>query len=173
MNNAILPNLWRLVFFVLMQWLVLQQVQLGGSSFNYISLFIYPLFLFLLPLETPKVTLVLIGFVLGIIIDACYNSPGVHAATCLITVMLRPVVLAIFKPRDGYKVGKGLTIKSYGVEWFGKYVSLLLFLHLSVYFILEIFTPTFALEIFLRTVASFIFSLIIIAMYMFIAGPKI
>lgn len=173
MNNAIPQNLIRLVIFVLVQAVVLQQIHLGGTTFNYISLFIYPLFLFLLPLKTPKITLVLIGFGLGLILDICYNSPGVHAATCLVIAVLRPLVLAIIEPREGYNVNLGLTIESYGIEWFLKYSSTLLFIHLLIYFILEIFTPVYAFEIFVRTIASFLLSMVLILMYMFLARPKI
>lgn len=173
MNNTIVQNLLRLFIFVLVQAVVLQQAKLGGTSFNYISLFIYPLFLFLLPLKTPKITLVLISFGVGMLIDASYNSPGVHTAVCLVTAIIRPLVLAIYEPREGYNVSVGLTIKSYGVIWFLKYAGTLLFIHLLTYFILEIFTPVYAIEIIQRTIASFIFSLFLIMMYMIIARPKV
>lgn len=172
MNNAIVQNIGRLVFFVLVQSVVLQQVKLGGNSFNYISLFLYPLFLFLLPLKTPKITLVLISFGLGLLIDAAYNSPGVHTAACLVTAILRPLVLAIYEPREGYNINQGLTITNYNAIWFLKYAGTLLFIHLLIYFILEIFTPVYIGEIIARTLASFIFSIILIFMYMVIARPR-
>ncbi len=173
MSNTIIQNLLRLFFFVLVQAVVLQQAKLGGAYFNYISLIFYPLFLFLLPLKTPKITLVLIGFGVGMLIDASYNSPGVHAAACLVTAIIRPLALAIYEPREGYNVSQGLTIKSYGPIWFLKYAGTLLFIHLLVYFILEIFTPAYTLEIIGRTIATFIFSLFLMMMYMVIARPKI
>lgn len=173
MNNVITQNLLRLFFFLLIQAVVLQQVNLGGTSFNYISLFFYPLFLLLLPLKTPKITLVLIGFGLGMLVDASYNSPGVHAAACLVTAFLRPLILAILEPREGYNVSLGLNINSYGFAWFLKYASILLFIHLLIYFILEIFTYVYAVEIIQRTVASFMFSLFLIMMYMILARPKV
>lgn len=173
MNNVISQNLLRLIFFVLIQAVVLQQVNLGGTSFNYISLFIYPLFLFLVPLKTSKIALVLIGFGLGMLIDASYNSPGVHTAACLVTAFLRPLILAVLEPREGYNVNLGLNMKSYGSFWFLKYASTLLLIHLLVYFMLDIFTHVYAVEIIQRTIASFIFSLFIIMMYMILARPKV
>ena len=173
MNNVITQNLLRLFLFVLVQSVVLQQVNLGGTTSNYISLFLYPLFLFLLPLKTSKITLVLIGFGVGMLIDASYNSPGVHAAACLVTAFLRPLILALLEPREGYNVSLGLNIKSYGIVWFLKYASTLLFIHLLIYFILEIFTHVYIAEIIQRTLASFFFSLFIIMVYMVIARPKV
>lgn len=172
MSNTIIQNILRLFFFVLVQAVVLQQAKLGGAYFNYISLIFYPLFLFLLPLKTPKITLVLIAFGLGLLVDACYNSPGVHTAACLVTAILRPLALAIYEPREGYNVSLGLTIKSYGTIWFLKYAGTLLLIHLLVYFILEIFTPAYTVEIIGRTIATFIFSLFLMMMYMIIARPK-
>ena len=173
MNNAITQNLLRLFFFVLVQGVVLQQAKLGGTSFNYISLFIYPLFLLLLPLKISKIALVLVSFGLGLLVDGAYNSPGVHTAACLVTAILRPLVLAILEPREGYNVSLGLTVRSYGIPWFLKYAGVLLFIHLLVYFILEIFTPVYAIEIIGRTIASFLFSLFLIMMYMIIARPRV
>ena len=172
MNNTIIQHSLRLFFFVLVQAVVLQQAKLGGNHFNYISLIFYPLFLFLLPLKTPKITLVLIGFGVGLLIDASYNSPGVHAAACLVTAIIRPLVLAIYEPREGYNVSHSLTVNSYGTIWFLKYAGTLLFIHLLTYFILEIFTPTYILEIIGRTIATFIFSLFLMMMYMILAQPK-
>ena len=116
--------------------------------------------------------MVLIGFGVGLLIDASYNSPGVHAAACLVTAIIRPLVLAIYEPREGYNVSHSLTINSYGTIWFLKYAGTLLFIHLFVYFTLEIFTPAYTLEIIGRTVATFIFSLFLMMMYMILAQPK-
>jgi len=173
MSNTIVQNSLRLFFFVFLQAVILQQAKLGGTYLNYISLIFYPLFLFLLPLKTPKITLVLIGFGVGMIIDACYNSPGVHTAACLVTAIIRPLVLAGFEPREGYNLNQGLTVKSYGVPWFLKYAGTLLFIHLLVYFSLEIFTPTYIFEIIGRTLATFVFSLFLMMVYMIIARPKV
>ena len=173
MNSVITQNILRLFFFVLVQGVVLQQAKLGGAFFNYISLFIYPLFLLLLPLNTSRIALVLIGFGLGMLIDGAYNSPGVHTAACLVTAIFRPLILAVIEPREGYNISLGLTVKNYGVSWFLKYAGVLLFIHLLVYFILEIFTPIYALEIIGRTIASFLFSLFLIMMYMVITRPSV
>lgn len=172
MSNAIIQTIIRLFFFVLIQAVVLQQIQLGGDSFNYISLFIYPLILVLLPLKTPKVTLVLIGFALGTIIDFAYQTPGVHAAASLFTVVLRPIALSIFAPREGYNVNLGLTARSYGMLWFLKYASALFFIHLLFYFSFEIFTPLKSGEILLRTIFSTFISMILVFVYMFLFRPK-
>jgi hypothetical protein len=172
MNNHLLKNSIRFILFILVQTVVLQQVRLGGDSLNYISLFIYPLFLFLLPLKTSKISLVLLGFCIGIIIDISYNSLGVHAAASLFTAILRPAALAIFEPREGYNVNLGLTVRSYGFLWFLKYAGVLLFFHLFFYFALELFSPVYLAEIFLRTILSFVFSMILIFVYIFLFRPK-
>ena len=172
MNNLIFSNIIRLFILILVQSIILQQIQLGGDSFNYISLFIYPLFLLLLPLKTSKISLVLIGFGLGLIIDVFYNSPGVHAGATLFTAVMRPAILNIWEPREGYNVNHGLTIRNYGFNWFLKYAGSMFFIHLLIYFILEIFTPVYSMEIFLRTLFSFLFSMVLVFIYMFLFTPK-
>ncbi len=172
MNKIVGKNLSRLLLLFFIQVLILKQIQIGGHFFNYISLFIYPLFLLLLPLKTPKITLVLIGFGLGILMDLFYDSPGVHAGACLATAFFRPILLAIIEPREGYNVNFSPTMRKYGFIWFLKYAGILYLIHLLVYFSYEIFTPHYFTEILLRTVFSFIVSMIIVIVYMFVFNPK-
>ena len=54
MSNTILKHSLRFLFLFLFQVLVLKQVHLFMGSFNYISLIIYPLWLVLFPVQTPR-----------------------------------------------------------------------------------------------------------------------
>ncbi len=83
MNSVLTNNIIRVVVFVLLQGLVLQRIYLGGPSFNYFSVLIYPVVIMLLPLKTPRIALVFIGFLLGLTVDLFYGSLGVHASACL------------------------------------------------------------------------------------------
>ena len=44
--------------------------------------------------------LLLIGFILGLIIDSFTNLPGINAAACVLLAMLQPVYLNLFIPRE-------------------------------------------------------------------------
>jgi len=165
MNNPVIKNIIRALIFIVIQVLVLRRIGVGGASFNYISLLFYPIILVLLPMNTPRNLLIFSGFILGIIIDFFYDSPGVHAATCTAIGFIRPYILNILTPRGGYNVGYQLTPAKYGYNWFLKYAGSLVFLHLLIYFSLLLFSPVYAVQILLRTISSFIFSMLFILIY--------
>ncbi len=165
MNNPIIKNVIRAVIFILIQVLVLRRIDVGGASFNYISLIFYPVVLVLLPMNTPRNLLIFAGFLLGIIIDFFYDSPGVHAATCTAIGFIRPIILNQLTPRGGYNIGYQLIPAKYGYAWFLKYAGSLVFLHLLFYFSFLLFSPVYAGQILLRTFASFLFSMLFILIY--------
>jgi len=158
-------NIIRALIFILIQVLVLRRIGVGGASFNYISLLFYPIILVLLPMNISRNLLIFSGFVLGIIIDFFYDSPGVHAATCTAIGFIRPYILNILTPRGGYNVGYQLVPARYGYDWFLKYAGSLVFFHLLIYFSLLLFSPIYAVQILLRTISSFLFSMLFILMY--------
>ncbi len=171
MNNVFFSNILRFIGLLLVQVLILKKVVIGGSSFNYVSLIIYPLFLMLLPLRTPHSVLVLLGFVIGILVDAFYDSYGVHASASVFIGFIRPFVLKIVEPKGGYIQNSSPTKRRLGASWFFIYSSIILFTHLFFYFSVEAFTFYYIGDIVLKTVSSFLFSIIIIMLYQFIFDP--
>ncbi|MEM1319301.1 MAG: rod shape-determining protein MreD [Bacteroidota bacterium] len=172
MNSTVLANTLRFLGLVFLQVLVLKRFSLGWENFNYFNIFLYPLFIMLLPLRIPHSLLVGLGFVLGIGIDIFYDSPGVHASAGVFTAFIRPFVLSFMEPRGGYNVNHTPTKARFGLSWFLIYSSVLMFAHLFFYFSVEAFTFYYIGDIFLRTVSSFFISMIFIIMYQFIFDPR-
>ncbi len=171
MSSVVFSNILRFFGLVLFQVLIFKKITIGGSGFNYVSLIIYPLFLMLLPLRTPHSVLVLLGFVIGVAIDAFYNSYGVHASACVFIGFIRPFVLKILAPKGGYLQNSSPTKRRLGTSWFFIYSSIILFAHLFFYFSVEAFTYYYIGDIILKTVSSFLFSMVIIMLYQFIFDP--
>ena len=172
MTSEILYNIRRFLFLFLVQVLVLQRIDINWEDFNYIFLFIYPLFIFLLPLKVSRPLQLLIAFLMGLGIDLFYNTPGLNASALLFTTYIRKYILKFLEPVDGYSTESTPTIRQYGFNWFLIYSSLLLFLHLFAFFTLEAFSFVYIFDILLKTVFSFIFSQILILIYMLILNPK-
>jgi hypothetical protein len=173
MNPQISRNFIRFIVLVLLQVLIFKRLNLGWNQFNYIHILIYPLFLFLLPINISKSRLLLLAFILGICIDAFYDSPGVHASAAVFTAFFRPLVLNQLEPRGGYKVNAVPTKASFGNNWFFRYVSILLFIHSLFYFSVEAFTFDLAFQVFLKTIFGSITSFIMVGLYVFIFDPKV
>jgi rod shape-determining protein MreD len=162
----------RFIFIILLQGLILKRIYLGGAHFNYLSILFYPVLIMLLPMKTPRALLLVIGFVLGFVIDLFYESPGVHMSACVFIAFIRPFVLQLMEPRGGFPVNSNPTARDFGLVWFMQYAGILLFVFLFFYFSVEVFTYSRFWEIVLKTLSSFVVSLLAILLYITIFNPK-
>ncbi len=80
---------------------------------------------------------------------------------------MRPWVLGILAPRDGYDSDSYPRIYYFGLSWFASYAVVLTFLHHLVLFYVEVFHFQEFLSTFLRTILSTILtaSTIILSQY--------
>ena len=168
MNNAIFTNGLRFIGLLLLQVLVFQGFSM---SFTYIHIIIYPIFILLLPIQTPRTLAILLGFLMGIGVDIFYGSLGVHASATVFTAFIRPSVMSVLEPRGGYNVNFSPTKRRMGLEWFIQYSGILMFIHLFFYFSVEAFTFFYIGSILLKTAISFVLSMIFIIMYQYIFNP--
>jgi hypothetical protein len=173
-SSSIIVNLTRFIALLLMQVLVFQRITNGFalSTFNYINIFVYPVFIMLLPVNIPSALAISISFVFGMSIDWFYNSPGIHAGACVFTAFARPLVLGILEPRGGYPLAGGPTQNALGIGWFMRFSAICLFFHLLVYFSIHYFSFVYFFKILLSTIISFVFSMVFIVMYQFLLNPK-
>lgn len=165
MLTEIIRNIIRFLLLVAVQVLIIKNIELG----RFINPFIYVLFIIVLPFETPKWVLLFCGFVMGITIDMFYDTLGMHAAACVFMAYVRPGILKLFSPRDGYEFGTQPTVQYLGVPWFLSYSGILVFLHHIVLFYLEIFRFSEFFSTFFRVIISTIFTvlLVVISQYLF------
>lgn len=172
MEGQILRISYRFFLLLLIQGLILHRLNIGGTNFNYVHILLYPLFIMLFPVQTSKILLIVLGFLMGISVDVFYDSPGLHASASVFTAFIRPFVLAFVEPRGGYKINSVPTKNQFGLNWFAKYASILLVLHLFWYFSLEVFQISEIFQVFIKTIISFIASILFIWLYMVIFNPK-
>lgn len=74
-----------------------------GENIGGVDVYIYPVFIMLLPLSTPLAFVLLLSFAYGLAIDAFYDSNGLHAAS-LTLVGFERFFLGSSKPRRRYEV---------------------------------------------------------------------
>jgi len=172
MGSLIVKNFFRFLVVFLLQAFVLMSLTISYPVLDNINIIIYPIVIMMLPLRTPNALILLIAFALGILLDLFYNSPGVHASATVLIAFIRPFVLSWLEPRGGYTVESSPTMREYGSSWFILYASILLFIHLFFLFSVQAFTFVYILEILLKTVMSFIVSMIFILIYMYLFNPK-
>jgi hypothetical protein len=170
-NTIILRNLLRAVILMAIQVLVLKNIQIGGTEYNYFTLFLYPIFLMFLPLETPTWLMIIIGFFYGICIDIPSDSIGIHAAACTFSGFSRSFLLGLMEPQGGYKEGSSPTRRRMGFIWFLRYSFFFMLGHIFFYFCVEEFTLFYIGRILLFTFPSFVLSYILVIVYSFLFDP--
>ena len=172
MNSSVQTNVIRILVLVLIQGLVLQRVQLGGATFNYLSVLFYPVTILLLPMNIGRVTLILVAFIIGLATDVFYGSFGVHAGACVLTAFLRPFTMHLLEPRGGYPVLKNPRVHDLGLNWFLRYSAIMMLFHLLGYFSLEVFSFAQIGQILIKTSVGFAVSYLAIVSYVLIFNPR-
>jgi hypothetical protein len=109
-------------------------VVLFGLGWN----FFYLGFLLFLPINTPIALQLLLGFVMGFTVDIAHDTGGLHAAAAVLLAYLRPWVLRLLTPRDGYDAQDTVNIHQMGWQWFLVYLSVLVTVHHLAFFFLEL-----------------------------------
>lgn len=166
MNSSIyIANGLRFVFLLLLQALVFQNVQLGKSS-----IYIYTIFLILLPLELLQAAALVIAFLYGLLIDMFSDMDGLHAAVSVWIIAWRPIVCGFLEPRGGYQIGQTLTRHSLGIRWFLKYSAVMVANH--TFFIVLLEDLSFSWIGIVRFLLSFLLSWFLVILYQFIFNPK-
>lgn len=172
MNKIILQNTLRFVGLLFLQVLILKRMEMGSGVLQYLSILLYPLAVMLLPIRTPVFGVLLLAFVQGLLVDIFYDSPGVHASANVFMAFMRPVALGLMEPREGYSVNYSPTKSTLGIRWFISYAAILMGLFLFFYFSVEAFTFVYIGNILLKTVVSFIGTMIFIFIFMAIFDPE-
>ncbi|MCB0552578.1 MAG: hypothetical protein KDD02_03420 [Phaeodactylibacter sp.] len=172
MNNATLIHITRFFAFLIFQVLILKRLSVGWEGPVFINIILYPLFIILLPLRTPRVLILIAAFAMGILVDMGYDSLGVHAGASVLTAYIRPWILAWLAPRDGYNVNYSPNLERLGSRWFFRYASIMMALHLLFYYSLDAFSPVFIGDILLKTLLSFPLSMIFVIIVTLIFKPK-
>ncbi len=95
--SDIIRNIIRFGLFILIQVYVLNKIPF---LHQFIRPYIYFLFILWLPFSIPRVTLLVIGFFTGLILDYYANTPGLHAAACTLIAYIRPFLISILTPKE-------------------------------------------------------------------------
>lgn len=143
---------------VLLQVFILNHIQLGG----YVNPYLYILFILILPINTPKWLLLVLGFILGLTIDLFTHTPGMNSSATVLIAFIRPYILEIIAPREGYEKDSSPRVKLYGFTWFLRYTFILVLVHHFVLFYIEVFRFSDFFYTFGRVILSTAFSTILI-----------
>lgn len=168
MINRILRLTIIFILLLLLQILLFNNIEFSG----YINPYVYIMFILLIPVEIPSWLLLLLSFSTGLVIDIFSGTPGMHCSATLLAGFSRPFVLRIISPRDGYEPGQDPSMIIYGFRWFLTYASIIVLVHHTALFYLEVFRFTDFFRTLLRVLISSLFSLTFILLFEFVRKSK-
>jgi cell shape-determining protein MreD len=167
MTIIILKNIGRFIFLILFQVLILNNIQFSG----YINPYFYIYFILLLPFETPRWLLLLSAFFLGISLDAFTHTLGLNASACILMAFIRPFVISAISTGTEFMIGHSPSLKNQGMKWFAYYSIILVLVHHTALFYLEVFRFTEFFQTLLRVMLSSVFTLLIVFIAEYLSYP--
>jgi hypothetical protein len=145
---------FKFLFYAFFQVLILKDLVLFDLAQN----FFYVAALLILPLELAAIPTMMICFVMGLFVDSFYDTGGIHTAASVLLGFIRPYLLNSLKPIGGYESGAEATADSMGFRWFVSYAFVLIAAHHFVVFALDAFSFRLFFMVFLKFLASIVFT---------------
>jgi len=169
MNNIVKYIIW-FVCLILLQEFLFNNIQFV----SFLSPYVYIFFILILPLNMHPSYIMLVAFVLGLSVDVfSAGIIGAHAAACTLIAYCRNFVIRISIPKGEYENLSAVTALQIKLRSFTLYAFILVFLHHSALFLLEIFSFQNLIVTLIRIIVSSILSTIfIILIKLLFAGKR-
>ena len=134
MNSGFFINIIRFILLVLVQVLVFNRL----NFFGFINPMVYILFLYWYPIKENRATFIGLSFLLGLSIDLFSDTMALHSAATITIAYLRPAIMrfvfGINYEFQSFKLSNTTKAQQF------TFLALLILVHHSVYFSLEIFS---------------------------------
>lgn len=142
MSNPV-KQILRFILFILLQVVVLSHMP---PLHRFITPYLYFLFLLWMPFNTNRSLLLIVGFITGFSLDFFLNSPGLHAAPCVLIAFIRPFMITLLVPRETKELGFGSpSVRTMGLAPYALYVTVLtLFHHILLVLLQFMHFPSFS-----------------------------
>ncbi len=164
MLNQLPINFIRFALLLLAQILIFSKVNFS----IFVNPYVFPLFILLLPFETPRWLLMLVGFFAGLALDVFLGSTGMHAAAGVLIGYLRPFLINIITPK-GTEFEISPNVYAQGLPWFIIYLGVTSLVYLSFYFFIEAATFSgfwlLSAKIIMSTIISVAFMLVFLFLF--------
>ena len=159
-GNTILWATLKFVLLLLLQVLLFNNIHWGG----YISPYIYLVFFLDLPVNYKTSYAMLLGFLMGFVVDIFSNTMGVHTAACVLLCFVRTSwIQMLFSSLNTQQ--NQLTLSRVGWIDYLKYIGGLVLLHHTTLFMLESLSIEALGYTFLRILLNTLLTILLILFY--------
>jgi hypothetical protein len=118
---------------IVLQLFLFDSLNLGP----YINPLVYVAFIVLLPMNISRFYLLVLGFVMGVLMDVATGGAGLYTIAMLAVAYVRPFVLNVIVGKEYVVEGGVPSAKSIGPGKFARYASIIVFLQCIIFFTLE------------------------------------
>jgi hypothetical protein len=133
--NLVIKNIIRLIFILFIQIFILDKIP---PLHQLVVPYFYFVFIFWLPFRATRTMVLFSGFVVGLLIDMFYKTPGLHTAASVLIGYLRPFIINLLMPKEATEWGNEEPNRfSMGSVPFATYVIILTILHNGYLILLE------------------------------------
>lgn len=156
----IITEIGRLLLIFALQVLLFDHLHIGSWGL----VMMYILFLINLPARIPRWAEMIIGFMVGMMMDVWHASLGIHIAACVALTFVRPLLLNN-TVQDVERIKDNLSSQNIGRAEYIKCAVILIVLHHFIVFSLETWNIQFWWMVLLQTLISSVMTLVIILGY--------
>lgn len=131
----IIQNSFRFLLIIFIQVFILSKIP---PLHQFIVPYFYFILILWLPFKTSRAALLFYGFLVGLIIDMFYKTPGLHTAASLLIAFMRPYIINLLLPKEVTEWGdEEPTRFSMGSLPYSTYILFLTILHNGYLIFLE------------------------------------
>jgi hypothetical protein len=153
-------NVIRFILLIMVQVYVLNTIP---HLHQFITPYVYYLFLLWLPFSISRIGLLITGFITGMALDFFTMTPGLHAAACVLVAYARPFVINILTPKETSEFNyREPSPKSLGWTPYFVYIFVLTLLHHGYLTLLEWLSFGTFLTFLIKIVATTAISILLI-----------
>ncbi|MGQ1943629.1 rod shape-determining protein MreD [Ornithobacterium rhinotracheale] len=167
MVQSSLANVGKMIFFILLQVLIFNNINFWG----YANPYIYILFILTLPSSTNRYALLLYAFTIGFAIDVFEHTGGVNAFATVLVAYLRNPLINLLSNQNVDELGTSKFANFSFLQWSVYIVVLILIQHLSIDLIESLQWHNFWLIV-ERSLIGTLISIILSAIYILSFPPK-
>jgi len=153
-------NLIRFMLLIMVQVYVLNTIP---HLHQFITPYIYFLFVLWLPFNISRIGLLITGFITGMTLDFFAMTPGLHAAACVLVAYARPFIINILTPKETSEFNyREPSPKSLGWTPYFVYIFVLTLLHHGYLTLLEWLSFGTFLSFLIKIIATTAISMLLI-----------
>lgn len=136
------------------QMLVFNHIHLFGYATPIVSIYL----LFLFPLGTQRWSIMLWGFVCGLLTDIVSLTPGVCAASMTLTAFIQPLLLKAMEPQNAAEDMQA-SYHTLGFWTYVRYAAILTTVFMSAYWLVMTFSTIHFADLILSFIGSWIITM--------------